>query len=198
MLYITSILLLFIGLPILIMGIIIIGIRRVLEIEIIKKFFSKLEKLDTKFNKAEDKIIEFLLWFFFLLVMYIVSYPIIFILMIRDIVIKRNTSEITNKTYVGFYTIFTPLLLIWFSGFCFLLNWPSNSIRIFRFTCLIVPLFFSLPKGYSFRNFTSVTFSIFTSTIIIDVSWALCVSTSYINCEYNTTRLKEFVDNRLL
>ena len=120
MLYITSWLLLFIGLPMLIMGIIIIGITKIFEIEIIKNLFSKLE---TKANNVERKINSFLLGFLFFLAMYIVSYPIIFILMIRDIVIKRNTPEVTNKTYVNFYVIFIPLLLIWFSGFCFLLNY---------------------------------------------------------------------------
>ena len=70
MLEAISIILLAIGVPILIIGVFIIGITKIFEIEIIKKFFSKL---DTKFNKAEDKIIEFLLWFFFFLVMYIVT-----------------------------------------------------------------------------------------------------------------------------
>tara|TARA_Y100001970_G_scaffold155498_1_gene190353 strand:+ start:2424 stop:2792 length:369 start_codon:yes stop_codon:yes gene_type:complete len=120
MLYITSWLLLFIGLPILIMGIIIIGITKIFEIEIIKNLFSKLE---TKANNVERKINSFLLGFLFFLVMYIVSYPIIFILIIRDIVIKRKTPEITNKIYINFYLIFIPLLLIWFSGFSFLLNY---------------------------------------------------------------------------
>lgn len=115
-----SIVLLALGVPLLIIGVFIIGITKIFEIEIIKKFFSKL---DTKFNKAQDKIIEFLLWFFFFLVMYIVSYPVIFILMIRYLVINRNTPEVTNKTLVNFYIFFTPLLLIWFSGFCFLLNY---------------------------------------------------------------------------
>tara|TARA_B100001123_G_C14963331_1_gene888585 strand:+ start:55 stop:423 length:369 start_codon:yes stop_codon:yes gene_type:complete len=120
MLYITSWLLLFIGLPMLIMGIIIIGITKIFEIEIIKNLFSKLE---TKANNVERKINSFLLGFLFFLAMYIVSYPIIFILIIRDIVIKRKTPEITNKIYINFYLIFIPLLLIWFSGFSFLLNY---------------------------------------------------------------------------
>ena len=120
MLEVISIILLAIGVPLLISGVFIIGITKIFEIEIIKKFFSKL---DTKFNKAQDKIIEFLLWFFFFLVMYIVSYPVIFILMIKHLVINRNTPEVTNKTLLNFYIFFTPLLLIWFSGFCFLLNY---------------------------------------------------------------------------
>ena len=120
MLEAISIILLAIGVPILIIGVFIIGIAKIFEIEIIKKFFSKL---DTKFNKAEDKIIEFLLWFFFFLVMYIVSYPVIFILMIRYLVINRNIPEVTNKTYVNFYIFFTPLLLIWFAGFFYLLDY---------------------------------------------------------------------------
>tara|TARA_B100000700_G_C14913847_1_gene793637 strand:- start:878 stop:1192 length:315 start_codon:yes stop_codon:yes gene_type:complete len=102
------------------MGIIIIGITKIFEIEIIKNLFSKLE---TKANNVERKINSFLLGFLFFLVMYIVSYPIIFILIIRDIVIKRKTPEITNKIYINFYLIFIPLLLIWFSGFSFLLNY---------------------------------------------------------------------------
>ena len=104
----------------LIMGIIIIGITKIFEIEIIKNLFSKL---NNKANKIDKKINSFLLGFLFFLIMYILSYPVIFILMIRDIVIKRNTPEVTNKTYVNFYVIFIPLLLIWFSGFCFLLNY---------------------------------------------------------------------------
>ena len=120
MLYITSLLLLFIGLPMLIGGLFIIGIRRIFEIEIINKFFAKLT---SKIDKGEKKIKEFLLWFFIFLLMYIVSYPVVFILMIRHLVINRNTPEITNKTYVNFYVIFIPLLLIWFSGFFYLINY---------------------------------------------------------------------------
>ena len=37
--------------------------------------------------------------------------------------LNRNTPEITNKTYVNFYVIFIPLLLIWFSGFFYLINY---------------------------------------------------------------------------
>ena len=120
MLYITSLLLLFIGLPMLIMGFFIIGIRRIFEIEIIKKFFAKLT---VKIDKGEKKIKEFLLWFFIFLAMYIISYPIIFILLIKHIIINKNTSEVTSKEYVNFYIFFTPLLLIWFSGFFYLLNY---------------------------------------------------------------------------
>ena len=115
-----SIMLLAIGVPMLIMGLFIIGIKRIFEIEIINKFFAKLT---SKIDKGEKKIKEFLLGFFIFLLMYIVSYPIVFILMIRDLVINRNTPEVTNQTYVNFYVIFTPLLLIWFSGFFYLINY---------------------------------------------------------------------------
>tara|TARA_B100000029_G_scaffold485334_1_gene538541 strand:- start:451 stop:795 length:345 start_codon:yes stop_codon:yes gene_type:complete len=114
MLEVISIILLAIGLPILIMGIIIIGIRRILEIEIIKNFllrFKNEEKINQMIER-EKKINDFILRFLIFLIMYIVSYPVIFILMIRDLVIKRNTPEITNKTRVNFYVIFIPLLLI--------------------------------------------------------------------------------------
>ena len=115
-----SIFLLALGVPLLLIGFFMIGISKIFEIEIIKNLFSKLE---TKVNNVEKKINSFLLGFLFFLVMYIVSYPIIFILMIREIIIKKNTSEITNKIYINFYLVFIPLLLIWFSGFSFLLNY---------------------------------------------------------------------------
>jgi len=73
--------------------------------------------------EREKKINDFILWSLIFLMMYIISYPVIFILMIRHLVINRNTPEVTNKIYVNFYIFFTPLLLIWFSGFCFLLNY---------------------------------------------------------------------------
>ena len=115
-----GIFLLALGVPLLLAGFFIIGISKIFEIEIIKNLFSKLEK---KASNVERKINSFLLGFIFFLVMYIVSYPIIFILMIREIVIKRQTTEINNKIYINFYLIFIPLLLIWFSGFSFLLNY---------------------------------------------------------------------------
>ena len=115
MLYTTSILLFFIGLPILILGFFIIGISRIFKTEIIKNFISIL---DSKVNKIEKKINSFLIGFLFFLIMYILVYPIVFILIIRHVIINKTNS----KEYTNFILIFIPLLLIWFSGFFYLIG----------------------------------------------------------------------------
>ena len=115
MLYTTSILLFSIGLPILILGFFIIGISRIFEIEIIKNFFGVL---DIKVNKVEKRINSLLIGFLFFLIMYILVYPIVFILIIRHVIINKTNS----KEYANFILIFIPLLLIWFAGLFFLID----------------------------------------------------------------------------
>lgn len=115
MLYTTSILLFSIGLPILILGFFIIGIRRIFETEIIKNFISIL---GSKINKIDKKINSLIIGFIFFLIMYILVYPIVFILIIRHVIINKTNS----KEYANFILIFIPLLLIWFGGLFFLID----------------------------------------------------------------------------
>ena len=127
MLQVISIVSLVIGVPMLIIGIFIIGIRKILEIEVIKNFLSKLNSklsiFNSKIEEGEKKINEFILWFLIFLMIYIFGYPILFILIIRHLIINKNSPEITGKEKFNTIYIFSPLLLIWFAGFFYLLDY---------------------------------------------------------------------------
>ena len=123
MLQVISIVLLVIGVPILIIGIFIIGIRKIFEIEIIKKFLSRLSKRGENIDRIGKKFDNFILGFLLIFVIYVFSYPIWFILIMREWIINKNTAEITSKTKINIIYIFFPLLLIWFAGFFYLLNY---------------------------------------------------------------------------
>ena len=123
MLQVISIVSLAIGVPILIIGIFIIGIRKIFEIEIIKKFLSRLSKRGENIDRIGKKFDNFILGFLLIFVIYVFSYPIWFILIMREWIINKNTAEITSKTKINIIYIFFPLLLIWFAGFFYLLNY---------------------------------------------------------------------------
>ena len=123
MLQVISIVLLVIGVPILIIGIFIIGIRKIFEIEIIKKFLSRLSKRGENIDRIGKKFDNFILGFLLIFVIYVFSYPIWFILIMREWIINKNTAEITSKEKINIIYIFSPLLLIWFAGFFYLLDY---------------------------------------------------------------------------
>ena len=123
MLQVISIVSLAIGVPILIIGIFIIGIRKIFEIEIIKKFLSRLSKRGENIDRIGKKFDNFILGFLLIFVIYVFSYPIWFILIMREWIINKNTAEITSKEKINIIYIFSPLLLIWFAGFFYLLNY---------------------------------------------------------------------------
>ena len=123
MLQVISIVSLAIGVPILIIGIFIIGIRKIFEIEIIKKFLSRLSKRGENIDRIGKKFDNFILGFLLIFVIYVFSYPIWFILIMREWIINKNTAEITSKEKINIIYIFFPLLLIWFAGFFYLLNY---------------------------------------------------------------------------
>ena len=123
MLQVISIVLLVIGVPILIIGIFIIGIRKIFEIEIIKKFLSRLSKRGENIDRIGKKFDNFILGFLLIFVIYVFSYPIWFILIMREWITNKNTAEITSKEKINIIYIFSPLLLIWFAGFFYLLNY---------------------------------------------------------------------------
>ena len=107
----------------LIMGIFIIGIRKIFEIEIIKKFLSRLSKRGENIDRIGKKFDNFILGFLLIFVIYVFSYPIWFILIMREWITNKNTAEITSKEKINIIYIFSPLLLIWFAGFFYLLNY---------------------------------------------------------------------------
>tara|TARA_Y100000590_G_C15118899_1_gene787920 strand:+ start:25 stop:414 length:390 start_codon:yes stop_codon:yes gene_type:complete len=123
MLQVISIVLLVIGVPILIIGIFIISIRKIFEIEIIKKFLSRLSKRGENIDRIGKKFDNFILGFLLIFVIYVFSYPIWFILIMKEWIINKNTAEITSKEKINIIYIFSPLLLIWFAGFFYLLNY---------------------------------------------------------------------------
>ena len=114
-----SILFLATGIPILILGIIMIGLKKVFELEIVKNIFLRIGK---KANKIDKKINSLFLQISFFLLIYIIAYPFIFILMIRYAIVNKTSSN----EYSNLILIFLPLLLIWLSGFFYLIDRIQN------------------------------------------------------------------------
>ena len=115
---ITSLILLIIGVSILFGSLLGFGFV-IIIVKPIEKLSKRFFKIDKRINENTE---NFLLGFLLFIVLYVFIFPILFILMIRDWLLKKDTPEMSGKEGVYLSVVHFPLLLIWFSGWLYIIK----------------------------------------------------------------------------